>query len=479
MAPVLFRFARDLRLEDHAGLAEAARHGAIVPVLVIDPPLHSRIAMSPRRAAFFVRAVAALDTALRERGSALIVRRGKLLPTILALVDELNAGAVVWSASYDAAAMREDSELRAALEERGVTAPMVHDAPAIPPEETATVKLARGEGYRALAPYIDVWRTIEVASHEAPLLTRFAKVEAKSEPLPGKSDFELAQIEDEATPTEAMLRLSQFLRQDALQYDLAVNVPADDRTSHLGAHLSFGTIAARTIVRETKRRTDDPFLLAEERASLRRFLRSLAQRDFFLQLAWYQPETQTEPLQPKMRQFPLRKSHEHLEAWKLGKTGFPLVDAGVRQLHATGWMHPHVRSIAASFLCFDLEVDWRVGRDEWDRYLVEDEPALAAGNWQWIAGVGADLAAYPRIYNPVKGARRSDPEGAYARAWIAELAQGIGFRSAQMQPTLPLFGANGYPAPVLDHDQAARRYLERYSAFVSAAMPADAPRSNR
>ncbi|MBV9737541.1 MAG: deoxyribodipyrimidine photo-lyase [Candidatus Eremiobacteraeota bacterium] len=478
MASVLFRFARDLRLEDHAGLAVAARHGVIVPALIIDPVLHARVAMSPRRASFFVHAVRALDEALRAQGSHLIVRRGPLRPTILALAGELDVRAVIWSASYDAAAMREESDLRAALEERGVITPIVHDAPAIPPEETAAAKLAPGEGYRALAPYIDVWRSREVTSHEAPLLMRFAEVNIESEPLPDENDFALTDIDDDATPSGAARKLKTFLRQDALQYDVAVNVPADVRTSHLSADLSFGTIAARTVVRETKHRADDPFLLAEERASLRRFLRSLAQRDFFLQLSWYQPQTQSEPLQSKMRQFPFRTTHEHLEAWKEGKTGFPLVDAGMRQLHATGWMHPHVRSIAASFLCFDLEVDWRVGVEEWDRYLIEDEPALAAGNWQWVAGVGADLAAYPRIYNPVKGARRFDPEGVYARTWIAELAQGMA-RAPQSQPALPLFGKNGYPPPLLDHEQAARSFLERYSAFVNAATPADAPRSNR
>ncbi|MBV9278291.1 MAG: deoxyribodipyrimidine photo-lyase [Candidatus Eremiobacteraeota bacterium] len=479
MRSVVFRFTRDLRLEDHAGLAEAARHGAILPVLIVDPLLQARVGRSPRRAAFFVRAVAALDAALREQGSALIVRRGRLKEALLALVDELRPGAVVWSASYDAVAMAEESDVRAALEERGVIAPIVHDAPAVPPEETAAAKLGRGEGYRALGPYIEAWRAINVLSHEAPLFRRFAKPEIQSEPLPGNRDFKLAPSAEEAVPAAAQQMLASFLRQDALQYDVAVNVPADDRTSHLAAHLSFGTIAARTVVRETQRRSEDPFLLAEERASLRRFLRSLAQRDFFLQLAWFQPESQREPLQPKMREFQFQGSHAHLEDWKQGKTGFTLVDAGIRQLHATGWMHPHARAIAASFLCFDLEVHWRVGLEEWDRYLIEDEPALAAGNWQWIAGVGADLAAYPRIYNPVKGARRFDPEGNYARAWIAELAHGLAAFNTQSQPALPLFGRDGYPSPILDHDAAARRFLARYNAFVNAVTRADAPRSNR
>jgi deoxyribodipyrimidine photo-lyase len=178
-----------------------------------------------------------------------------------------------------------------------------------------------------------------------------------------------------------------------------------------------------------------------------------------------------------MRAFRFARTHRDLDAWRSGRTGFALVDAGMRELRATGWMHPRVRAIAASFLCFDLGVDWRVGRDEWDQYLTEDAPALAVGNWQWIAGVGADLAAYPRIYNPLKQARRFDPTAAYARRWIPELATLpdaaildplVGRHERQLQ--LALFGQRGYPAPILDHEAAARAFLERYAREVRSAV---------
>ena len=159
-----------------------------------------------------------------------------------------------------------------------------------------------------------------------------------------------------------------------------------------------------------------------------------------------------------------------------GGTGFPLVDAGVRELRATGRMHPRVRAIVASFLCFDLGVDWRVGRDDWDRLLIEDDPALATGNWQWVAGVGADLAAYPRIYNPVKQAHRFDPAANYVRKWIPELAalpDASIFERTDRQPqlALALFGAREYPRPILDHEEAARAFLTRYRAEVEPATP--------
>ncbi|HEY9180055.1 MAG TPA: FAD-binding domain-containing protein, partial [Candidatus Baltobacteraceae bacterium] len=172
--------------------------------------------------------------------------------------------------------------------------------------------------------------------------------------------------------------------------------------------------------------------------------------------------------------FHFARAHPALDAWCCGRTGYPLVDAGIRQLHETGWMHPRVRSIAASFLCFDLGVDWRTGLDEWERYLIEDDPALAVGNWQWVAGVGADLAAYPRIYNPRKQSRRFDPGGVYARTWIGELAHVPAgalsiARASSAQIELPLYAEQPYPQPVVDHDRAAREFLARYQTFMQAS----------
>jgi deoxyribodipyrimidine photo-lyase len=481
MAVAIYRFARDLRLDDHAGLSAASAHGDIAPVLIVDRELEERLRSSPRRAAYFCGAVAALDAALRERGSALIVRRGEAAAELARLAGELGAVAIAWSASYDRAGIAAGTDLQAAIEERGARAIVVHDSPAIPPEDSTAARSSAGDGYKAFVPFYDVWRELEPGSFEAPLLLSFMPAAVRSEPLPQPADFGSSDPVADAGAPRSRKKLETFLRGPALQYAFAINVPADDLTSHLSADLTFGTIAARTVVRETRNRMDDPFLLSEERASLRLFARALAMRDFFLQLSWYNPLTSDSALQEKMREFPFLQSHPHLDDWREGRTGFPLVDAGMRQLRATGWMHPRVRAIAASFLCFDLGVDWRVGMAEWDRYLIEDDPALSVGNWQWIAGAGADLAAYPRIYNPYKQARRFDPGGSYARKWIAELAHGPAgglneMRQGSAQIELPLGGAERYPRPVVDHDRAARDFLARYQEFVT---PAGGRRSSR
>lgn len=473
MAGVIHRFTRDLRLDDHAALATAAAHGEVLPVLVIDRALQTRIAANSRRAAFYCGAVASLDAALRERGSRLVVRRGNPGPILRQLARACGAQTITWSGSFDREGIQRDERLQSELEEAGLRALVVPDAPALAPEETTAARPSAGDGYRAFVPYHELWRELEPPSYEVPLLLSFARTDLQSEPLPEPADFNASGDPVQAGAAQAQRKFETFLQDAGLQYAFAINVPSDDRTSGLGADLSFGTIAARTIVRETRKRLDDPFLLAEERNSLKLFLRSIALRDFFLQLSWYNPRTDSEPLQEKMRDFPFTRTHRALDAWRAGRTGYPLVDAGIRQLHQTGWMHPRVRSIAASFLCFDLGVDWRVGLEEWDRYLIEDDPSLAIGNWQWVAGVGADLAAYPRIFNPLKQARRFDPSGIYARTWIEELANlpaGAGLMRAQTaQIELPLYSGQPYPSPVVDHDRAAREFLAKYQEFTQAS----------
>jgi len=470
----IFAFTRDLRLNDHAGLAAAARFSAVVPVLVVDPASADRLRRSPRRAAFYCAAVAALADSLRMRGAQLIVRRGQRGPILRGLARKVSAAAVIWTLGYDAKSLRADRDLQSALEEAGLRALPVHDAPVVPPEESAAAH-RQTDVYRAFVPYFARWRAFVPAAY--PAAASFADLGVESEPLPQPGEFgSAAHCERAVSEAAAAAASARFLEFSVLGYAGARNVPAAEATSHLSADLAFGTIAARTIVRAIHERARDPFLLTEEKMSLRLFLRAFAQRDFFLQLAWYTEDLGERPLQPKMRAFRFARTHPQLDAWRSGRTGFPIVDAGVRELHATGWMHPRVRAIAASFLCFDLGVDWRVGRDEWDRWLVEDTPALATGNWQWIAGVGADLAAHPRIYNPLKQARRFDPAATYIRRWIPELALQPDdaildpyARRAARQLGFDLFGPQQYPAPVLDHEAAAREFLTRYGREVRAA----------
>ena len=439
-------------------------------MLVVDPVRSARLRASPRRAAFYCAAVAALDAAIAARGGRLIVRRGATAATLRSLARGIGAQTVAWSVRYDAKEIRADRDVQAALEESGIRVVAVHDAPVVPPEDIAVAHRS-GDGWRAFVPYFERWRALIPVDAPAPV--HFARVEVASEALPVAAEF--GGREDDAgsvSPAAAAVKLAAFINGPILGYGIARNVPDAGATSELSAELSFGLISARSAVRGACARATDPFLLSEETTAVRLWLRALAQRDFFLQLGWYNDALDDAPLQEKMRRFAFARSHPQLDAWRSGTTGFPLVDAGMRELRATGRMHPRVRAISASFLCFDLGVDWRIGRDEWDRFLIEDDPALAMANWQWVAGVGADLAAFPRIYNPVKQAHRFDPAAGYVRRWIPELAglpDATIFERGERQPqlALPLFGARQYPAPILDHEEAARTFLARYRAEVA------------
>ena len=445
----------------------------MVAALVLEPRALATLARNPRRGAYYCAAVAALARDLEDRGTRLIVRRGPAKRTIAGLAKEVGARAVTWSARYGAAAQYEGRDLQSALEEQGLRATIVHDAPAVPPEETAAARSSDGgHGYRALSPYLTAWAAQSRESWTATV--RFANPAVPSESLPAAQECGSGTFSAPTASEAAVLAaFDAYLGGPILHYRTARNVPADGPTSHLSAPLSFGVVSARTILKRVDERARDPFLLAEERLALQSFAQALARRDFFLQLAWFFEESPDAVLQQRMRTFRFARSHPALDAWREGRTGFPLVDAGIRQLRATGWMHPRVRSVAASFLCFDLGVDWRVGRDTWDAELIEDDAALANGNWQWAAGVGADLAQFPRIYNPRKQARSFDPAGAYVRRWIPELANrpdadifDASAASRRRQLPLPLFDGAHYDAPVLEHEPVARAFLARYAEFV-------------
>jgi len=471
-------FGRDLRLADHAGLSAAARLGAIVPALVLDDAAERRLARNARRRSYFAQAVTSLARDLEARGTQLVVRRGKSRAReVIRLAREAGVTAVVWSAAYDASAQGEQRTLQSALEEAGLRVVIVHDAPAVAPEETAGARSDdAGLGYRAFVPYFVAWNAQPRAVLAA--TAHFARHALVSASLPAGDGPAIAlDATAGASESAALHALARYVAGPVLQYPVARNVPAGAPTSRLSAALSFGLISARTVLGALDERARDPFLLAEERVALRAFVRALAQRDFFLQLAWFFEDKADRALQPRMRGFRFADDHPALAAWRTGSTGFTLVDAGIRQLRATGWMHPRVRLIAASFLCFDLGVDWRVGRDAWEEELLEDDFALATGNWQWVAGVGADLAQFPRIYNPAKQARAFDASGTYARTWIPELANVPGHlaleparATARRQLALPLFDGAQYPAPVVDHEQAARHFLQRYASFRQAGL---------
>ncbi|MGH7729076.1 MAG: FAD-binding domain-containing protein, partial [Vulcanimicrobiaceae bacterium] len=350
--------------------------------------------------------------------------------------------------------------------EAGFAVRIVHDAPAVSPEQIVAARAEDPGGYRSFAAFASAWEA--QPRQPSTVALRFAAHDVVGEAPPQ------ARGECNGVPSSegtALAAFERYLERAALGYLAARRVPSAGATAHLAAPLSHGVLSARRVLERLEQRAGDRFLLAEERLSLRALRESLVRRDFFLQLAWCFEREPDAVLVAAMRDFRWARSHPALAAWREGRTGIPLVDAGMRELRASGWMHPRIRAVVASFLCFDMGLDWRIGRDAWEAELIEDEPALASGNWQWIAGIGADPVRLPRIYNPWKQARIHDPEGKYVRRWIPELAERpLGDRfdlraAAVAQLRLQLF-EDTYPAPLVDHDRAARAFLRRYGEHL-------------
>jgi deoxyribodipyrimidine photo-lyase len=263
----------------------------------------------------------------------------------------------------------------------------------------------------------------------------------------------------EAGELGANNRLEHFL-EIVDNYEADRNRPDLDRTSHLSADLKFGTISARRVIEHVGTATD----------GREAFVRQLAWRDFYAQILFHAPHTVDDPFRDELGSIVWAVDDEAVAAWKDGKTGYPLVDAGMRQLRAEGWMHNRVRMVAASFLVKDLGIDWRIGERYFRRVLIDADTAQNVGNWQWVAGTGADAAPYFRIMNPVAQSRRFDPDGAYIRRYVPELSS-LDAATIHDPWEHPLEAAaagvtlgENYPYPMIDHAEARDITLRRFEA---------------
>ncbi len=391
------------------------------------------------------------------------MRRSRLLsgPPSSALVEaarRLGATTVHSSRSYARSERAVEEAVAQALRSAGVAwhghkGDVVHE-----PEAVAERKQSAGEGYRVFPPFAAAWQTLEVA------------VPSGDSPPTGRDDqpgaFPAYDESFAVQPGEApaLAALEKFTTARAADYATSGAYPARDGTSNLAPYLRFGCISPRTVYHAIARRSAFSWTLAQERSSMAMFLRQLALRDFFTQLAFYVPEVHDEALQEKMRSFAWSSDAAALQAWLEGRTGYPLVDAAMRQLREQGLVHQRAAIVAASFCCFDLGLDWRLGRSAWMREHLAADEALCDGNWQWLAGVGSDQAAYPRIYNPEKQARQFDAQAVYVRRWIPELrklptaaALAPWRMDKQHQIELNFFTPQQYPQPIVEHEQGRAR----------------------
>jgi deoxyribodipyrimidine photo-lyase len=454
-------FRRDLRLADHPALTEAAARGPVVPVFVLDPRLLGR---SARRDAWIMATLGALDGDARERGGRLIVRRGEPAAELVRVARETAATAIWWNRDVTPYARARDASVTAACQAAGIEVHVCGDAVLSEPEDVIP---ARGGFYTVFTPFHRAWltrarvppapaRVTSPASLTSPAgpksraaLASLATLDTV--PLPGASRAELPPAGESA----ARAALDTFVRRGLRGYPAGRDRLDADTTSRLSPYLRVGALTPRQVYAAVSAAVRTPELERARDA----FVRQLAWRDFFVQILWHAPHTRWQPLRPPRRAVRWRDDPEALAAWQEGRTGYPIIDAAMRQLVATGFMPNRARMIVASFLVKHLLIDWRQGDRWFMRQLLDGDPALNGGNWQWVASVGADALPAFRIFNPITQARRFDPSGDYVRRWVPELASLAG---AAVHAPWEQGGARGYPRPIVEHDTARRRALAAF-----------------
>jgi deoxyribodipyrimidine photo-lyase len=457
-------YRRDLRLHDHPALRAALdAYDRVVPAFVLDDALlHGRYA-SGSRTAFMLGCLRELDAALRERGSALVVRHGRPEDELASLAADAGADAVLWTSDVSPYARARDARVTRALRGAGVAARPCTGGYCV---DVGRPRTRDGRPFRVFSPFARAWAQAERRPvGRAPRALPALPPRLRRGRLPALAALGLRDdlAEPVAAPGEAAARaaLARFLAGPVDDYAERNDIPVGG-TSVLSPFLRWGCLSARE---------------CEERAGGRggrgaaAWVRQLCWRDFYAHLLLHHPDSAEHELQERYRgALAWDDDGGLLAAWQEGRTGYPLVDAGMRQLRQTGWMHNRVRLVAGSFLTKDLHVDWRAGEAWFARLLLDGEPAQNAGNWQWIASVGADPApAFRRMYNPARHQERFDPEGAYVRRWVPELRAVALERLAEPwtmsdeeQRAAGCVMGRDYPAPVVDHARERRRALERY-----------------
>ena len=465
MAPTLWWVRRDLRLHDNFALRAALANGApVVPVFVLDPALLAAPDVGERRVAFLFSGLASLDADLRSRGSRLIVRKGAPAEEIARLVAETDAATVFAEADPWPYARQRDARVAERVS--------LMLTPGITARPYDGITRADGGAYTVFTPFSRAWKALPLP-RPADLLPAPERLAAPpavaSLPIPAAA----------ANPTgfppgeeEALRRVRAFAGgPDAAIFAYAearnrMDLPA---TSELSPYLRFGMVSAlRAAVAAVHAGENAPTAAARQGAET--WLNELIWREFYQMVLYHHPTVLEQEFRADLRGIRWRNDPGEFAAWCAGATGYPIVDAAMRQLVQTGWMHNRARMIAASFLVKDLLIDWRLGERFFMQHLLDADPAANNGGWQWTAGVGTDAAPYFRVFNPVLQGEKFDPDGQYVRTWIPELAHvpqkhlhAPWTMPADVQRSAGARSARAYPAPIVDHAQARERTLQAYA----------------
>ena len=459
-------FRQDLRLQDNPALLAAVRRGgSVLPVYILDDAGDARWPAGGASRWWLHHSLAALDASLRERGSRLLLARGDSGVVLNDLIRQTGATAVYWNRRYEPAAIARDGAIKATLASAGLEAKSFNAALLFEPH---TVKNKSGGPFQVFTPF---WKHCLTLPVEAPVRLPAGPLSAPAK-WPRSVDLgELGLLPTIAwdagfrrhwSPGEAgaLKRLRQFVGGAMADYADKRNLPDIDGTSALSPHLHFGDLGPRQIWAAVQAEGRDSGVFPPNRGA-QVFLSEVGWREFSYHLLFHFPHTPEQPLRTEFAAFPWRTDAKQLRAWQRGRTGYPIVDAGMRQLWTTGWMHNRVRMIVASFLVKHLRLSWQAGADWFWDTLVDADLAANTLGWQWTAGCGADAAPYFRIFNPILQGLKFDPEGHYVRRWVPELARlPVEFLHKPWEAPMHVLADAGvtlgrtYPPPMVDHGEA-------------------------
>ncbi|WP_159018415.1 cryptochrome/photolyase family protein [Algibacter sp. L3A6] len=422
----LFWFRRDLRLEDNTALHYALKSSNnVLPIFIFDDDILDSLPKDDARVSFIHNTLENINKELTEFGSSLVVKKGSTLEIWKALIAEHNIERVFFNKDYEPYAIKRDLEISNLLSANGIEAKSFKDQVIF--EENDILK-NDNTPYTIYTPFKNKWLKkfddkADVLNHDIDN-TRFHKI---------NSTF--TSLEDIGF-TKSDIRVKPYNLTALDRYDEVRNFPAQDQTSYLSPHLRFGLVSTRNMVK-----------LALKTNAI--FLSELIWREFFMQILFHFPKVVTENFKQKYDAIPWRNNEADFKAWCEGKTGYPMVDAGMRELNKTGYMHNRVRMITAGFLCKHLLIDWRWGEAYFAEKLLDYELSANNGNWQWAAGTGCDAAPYFRVFNPAEQLKKFDKDTIYIRRWVED------------------YDELTYPQPMVEHKFARERAISTYKKALN------------
>ncbi len=468
---------RDLRVNDNAALHHACLAAEqVVPLFILDETILRRPDTGAARVAFLLDALRVLDTNLQARGGRLVVREGKTPDALIQAVQDFGAEAVFHHREYEPFGVARDAKVKDALGANGTALETFKDVALF---EAGEIVSHGGHPYTVFSPYKRVWFDKPA---DAPLpapaqITVPSSASGIAIPSADILSFQTQQTFACGGEAAAQDLLREFLQNKVGDYGAERDLLAHDGTSRLSRHLHLGTLGMRTMVdavrQVSNKGQDKPNPSREAQAEHQTagggassFLNEMAWHDFYLQILAEFPHVAGSAFRPQFDAIKWENNEALFEAWKQGQTGYPIVDAAMRQLNSEAWMHNRGRMIVASFLTKDLLIDWRWGERYFMEQLVDGDQAANNGGWQWAAGTGTDAQPFFRIFNPTLQGEKFDPDGAYVRRWVPELARvptGQIHASWKLSPAeREHLGCAGYPLPIVDHAAQRAKALAMY-----------------